>query len=238
MSAQYEVVIAALARQLGIHVVAHVRQQHQHVAATFQLGGVLRGRNLRIGKCQPHEIGVVARGVVVMVVIGHHAHHAYPHAAATDDPVGRGLWEGHRVAQAVGAHNVEPARLGVHAPQKGLPAVELVVAQRGYVVTQFVHHVDHGAARLLGHVDEGVARPSVARIGQQGRHGVAAHGRGGGQTGQIVDLGMHVGSGQNDERTTRETARPREITRRDRNGEQKRIKDRFFHNLIFSGRQS
>ena len=198
VAAQQQVVVAVRREELAVAVVAHVRQQHQHVDLVAQLAGAARRRLLRVGEFEAGVARVVARRMARTLVVGHHADEADAHASALEDGPGGHLREGRRVAHHVGADHRE-AHAVEHAPQKGLSVVELMVAERRHVEPQTVHQREHRHAGRGGLVDKGVARPAVAGIGQHHvTHRVAAALDGRGQTGEALDFGVHVVGRQND----------------------------------------
>ena len=75
--------------------------------------------------------------------------------------------------------------------QRLLPHVELVVAERGHVVPQLVHQLQHGTPSF-GLVHIGVACPAVAGIDQDHRRRVPTLGNGRRQLRKILDLGMYI----------------------------------------------
>ena len=168
----------------------------------------------------------------VVVIVGHHAHESYLHAAPPQYPVRLGLREGDRIAHHIGAHHVEAAER-VDVTQKRLTVIELVVAERGHVVAHGVHHVNHGTARLARHVDIRVARPAVARIGHDRGHRIAAAGYGRSQTGEVLDLGMDVGRGDYDDAALGYITHPSHICRSRYDGRNDQT-ECFFHIKVFS----
>ena len=231
MAAQYQVVSRTFRRQFAVHVVAHVREQHQHVAAILQ-PRVLGGSTLRIGKDEALETLVLTCRMVVVVIVGHHAHEPHLDAAAAEYPVRRGLGEGDRIAHHIGTHHVEAAER-VDVTQKRLTVIELVVSERSHVVAHGVHHVDHGTARLARHVDVYVARPAVARIGHDRGHRVAAVGYGRSQTGKVLDLGVDVGRGDYNDAALGYITHPSHICRGRYDGRNDQT-ECFFHIKVFS----
>ena len=200
MAADHQVEQPRPAEQFLVAVVAHVGDEHQHVHPAPQLFGPADRLGLRIGKLQPGEARGIARRMARPLVVRHRTDESDLHAAAFDDRRSRQLREGAGVAQYVGADDLEIHAVD-HPSQKRLPVVEFVVAERGHVVAEPVHQLDDRLARHGGLIDIGVARPAVAGIDQQ-RIGdrIAARLDGGGQAGEMLDLGVHVVRGQHDDR--------------------------------------
>ena len=190
--ADHHVVQRLRFEQLPVTVVAHVRNQHQHVHFRTQFGGILRRHQLRIGELQPLETGGIARGMPGALVVGHHADEPDAETVLLDHDVGRQLREGARVAHHVGADDLEIHAVD-HAAQKRLPVVEFVVSERRHVVAQAVHQGDHRHSGRGRHVHIGVAGPAVAGIDQHHQlRRVAAGPDGRRQPREILNLGVHV----------------------------------------------
>ena len=200
-------------RLLGQHAILQrtdMGQRHQRIALVAQ--PLVAGHGIHgIREGQPHETRIVTRRMVVAVVVGHRPHERDPAAAALDDRIGRRLREARRIAADVGADDREAALRRTHS-QKGLPGVELVVAEGRRVVAQLVHQIDDRLARLGGTVAVDVARPAVARIDQYHvLHRVAALLDGLGQLRELLDMGMDVVGRKDHHRLrTRRTGRQHE----------------------------
>ena len=192
VAAQQQVVVAVRGEEFAVAVIAHVRDEHQHVDLPAQLAGAPCGLLLRVGEAEPGIARVVARRMARALVVGHHTDEADAHAAPLDNGPGGRLREGRRVAHHIGADHLE-AHAVEHAAQEGLPQVEFMVAERRHVEPQAVHQREHRHAGRGGLVDKGVARPAVAGVDQHHvGHRVAAALDGCGQLREAFDFRMHV----------------------------------------------
>ena len=200
MAADHHVEELCLREQLPVAVVAHVREQHQHVDLGAQRFGGAHRLLLRIGKSDPDKRGFVASRMPRALVVGDRPHEADLHAASLDDRRGRQVREGAGVAHGVGADDLEVHAVD-HPAQVGLAVVELMVAECRRIVAQAVHQRNDRSTRHGALVHVGIARPAVAGIDQQGvGQRVAARRNGGGQLRKALDLGVHVVRGEQDER--------------------------------------
>ena len=189
VSADNQVVFRGFVGQFPVVFRTDVCQRHQHLTTVAQVF-VLLERPHGIRKTQPLEDGVVAVRMVVVPVIGHRSDESELLPFTIENDIGFQLRNRRVLADHVGADHRETAitdRFG----QRLLPHVELVVAERGHVVPQLVHQLQHGTPSF-GLVHIGVACPAVAGIDQDHRRRVPTLGNGRRQLRKILDLGMYI----------------------------------------------
>ena len=193
MTADHQIVARLLGQQFHIPIIAHVREQNQHIDCIAQRIGRTHRLGLRIGEAETRITGGIAGRITLIIVVGNDAHHTDLQTASFEHGVGFRLTERTGVAHHIGTQHLKLHHLIQNTPQIGLSMVKFMISKHSDIIAHAIHQINDRTPRLGHPINIGIARPAVTGIDQQHAVGrVAAGLYGSSQLGHTLNLAVHI----------------------------------------------